>query len=267
MQRADPGRSNRPVSWDRHIAAGLLLLLMVPNICLSHSKTDEITLLNGNVLTGEIKGLIQGRLSFGTDSLGTVQVEWEDVLSVSSRFRYEIRLQSGARHYGSLAADVKQGRMRIREGTDEQGVAIMNVVELRPLEEKAIDRLDIRLGAGYAYTKASKVSTFSLTSEFGYQDDRGRSTLKGRTSRTNQETGDVGSNRYSISREMWTRYPRTIRWFDGSYEDNDELELDYRYTAGGGLGRSIVDSNRQALIGFLGIRRVRRYRPGGPSAA
>ena len=48
----------------------------------SHSKVDNIRLANGNDITGEIKRLIRGKLSNGTDSMGTVDIEWEDVIAL-----------------------------------------------------------------------------------------------------------------------------------------------------------------------------------------
>ena len=64
------------------------------------------------------------------------------------------------------------------------------------------------------------------------------------------------SNRYKIAREMWTVRPQVIRWFDGSYEDNEELDLDYRYTVGFGFGRAIVDTNDLSFLGYLGLQAV-----------
>lgn len=237
-------------------ACGILAvcLLLLPCVALSHSKTDVITLVNGNELTGEIKGLLQGRLSFGTDSLGTVQIEWKDVTAVNSDFEYEVRLTSGERYYGTLARGEEPGKILVLEKDRQFSVAVLDVVELREIESSVADRFDIRLGVGYSYAKASGVGTFDIASELSYEDERGITGFNGRTSRTQQSDGWIGSNRYSIDRQFWTRWPQVVRWLDVSYEDNDELELDYRYTLGFGLGKAIVDTNRQSLIGYLGFQ-------------
>ena len=71
----------------------IFFAILLTGDVLAHSKTDVIVLENGSSIKGEIKGLLAGKLSFGTDSMGTVQVEWEDVVAVTSDFGYEVRLQ------------------------------------------------------------------------------------------------------------------------------------------------------------------------------
>lgn len=220
----------------------------------SHSKVDNVRLANGNDITGEIKRLIRGKLSYGTASMGTVGIEWEDVTAIESEFRYEIRLESGKRYYGSLALAKEEGEVRIVQADGERVVKAIEIIELRPIEDNLNDRLDIRLGAGYSYTKASDVATFSLTSELGYEDEKGITSLDGRTIHTDNAGDSSDSNRYKISREMWTSRPQVIRWFDGSYEDNEELDLEYRYTLGFGYGRAFVDTNKMAMVGYLGLQ-------------
>lgn len=229
----------------------------------SHSKVDNIWLANGNDITGEIKRLIRGKLSYGTDSMGTVDIEWKDVTAVESEFQYEIRLESGKRYYGSLALANEEGEVRILQADGDQVVKAIEIIELRPIEDSLADRIDIRLGAAYFATKASDVKTFNLTSEFGYEDEKGITGLEGRTMRTDNAGDSSDSNRYKISRQMWTPRPQVIRWFDGSYEDNEELDLDYRYTLGFGYGRAFVDTNQMSLVGYLGLQAATEEDGGG----
>ena len=186
--------------------------------------------------------------------MGTLQVEWKDVVVVNSEFDYEVRLANGDRYYGSVARGNEAGMVKVLTEDGQVSVAMLDVVELREIERTVAERFDIRLGIGYSYAKAADVGSFTFTSELGYQDKRGLTGLNGRTSNTNQDGGSVGSNRYSVSRQFWTRREQVIRWFDGSYEDNDELDLNYRFTAGLGLGKALVDTNQQSLIAFLGIQ-------------
>lgn len=245
-------RLSRWLCFVGHLAVFVTVLL--PVVVHAHAKTDVVTLVNGNQITGEIKGLLQGRLSFGTDSMGTVTIEWEDVLSVNSQFEYEVRLVDGNRFYGPLTAGSEPGSITVLEKQGAREVEVLAVVELREIESTISDRFDIRLGIGYSYAKAADVGSITAYSELSYEDRRGITRLDGRTSKTRQDGGSIGSNRYSIARQIWTKRKQVVRWFDGSYEDNDELQLDYRYTAGFGLGKAFVDTNRQSLIAFLGIQ-------------
>ncbi len=51
---------------------------------LARDKTDVVILKNGDHVTGEIKSLDRGKMTLSTDSMGTVQIEWEDVARVTS---------------------------------------------------------------------------------------------------------------------------------------------------------------------------------------
>ena len=58
------------------LLAGFVLILAAPAFA---ERTDELVLLNGNIITGEVKSLQQGKLKFKTDNAGTIYVEWEYV--------------------------------------------------------------------------------------------------------------------------------------------------------------------------------------------
>ena len=48
------------------------------------AKTDVVVLINGNAVTGEVKSLDFGSLRYSTDSMGTVNIDWEDIVTVTS---------------------------------------------------------------------------------------------------------------------------------------------------------------------------------------
>ena len=70
-------------------------------------RTDVIVLINGDSVTGEIKELDRGLLRYKTDSAGTLLVEWEDVVTLSSKDSFEVKTTSGGRFFGSLTASEK----------------------------------------------------------------------------------------------------------------------------------------------------------------
>ena len=51
--------------------------------CFSSLRNDVVVLVNGNSVTGEIQSLEFGNLSYETDSMGTVDIDWEEQLSKS----------------------------------------------------------------------------------------------------------------------------------------------------------------------------------------
>ena len=62
---------------------------------------------------GEITNLSSGRLVYSTDSVGTINIEWEDIAKLSSPFFYRIEDHHGAVYYGSLAAPEAAGALHL----------------------------------------------------------------------------------------------------------------------------------------------------------
>lgn len=230
------------------IACSALLLTVAAAGALAHPKTDVITLYNGDRLTGEIKQLYGGLVKLKTDSMGTVQIEWQDMASVKSAYRYEVRTSSDGRFYGTLQPAKRPGLLRVigEEHIDE--LEWLEVVELRAVDDSLQDRLDIYLSAGYSYTKASSVTQTTLNTDVIYENESSITALKGRTivTDTNEET--TFNNDYEITRKLWKNRAKFYRNFRLNYEDNDELGLEHRISAGGGIGRYFIDTHAMRLL-------------------
>ena len=69
----------RPIS-----AILALLTILAATAAAQAAKTDVVVLVNGNAVTGEIKSLDFGALRYSTDSMGTVNVDWEDIVAITS---------------------------------------------------------------------------------------------------------------------------------------------------------------------------------------
>jgi hypothetical protein len=232
----------------------LLALQLAGAQCLAHSKTDVVVFYNGDRLTGEIKSMLGGLLSYGTSPMGTIDIEWQKIAEISSAFHYEFRLTSGELYYGSLAKSSQQGLIKVSTPAGDHEIPLLEVVEIRQIGDDIEERFSARLGAGYSFTKASEVTQASLTSNFSFEDEKGVTGLDGRSTLSDTEEAKSRSNRYSLTRQMWTRWPKMIRYLSGVYEDSDELQLDHRVSIGLGLGRSFIDNDRSSVLGFLGLQ-------------
>src|SRR5688572_9101335 len=65
-------------------------------------KTDSVWIRNGDRITGEVKSMARALLKYSTDDLGTISIEWNNVVRISSRATFEVRVSSGEKHYGTL---------------------------------------------------------------------------------------------------------------------------------------------------------------------
>jgi len=233
----------------------VLLLLMISNPSQAvNRKTDVLTFYNGDRVTGEILHMFGGILEFKTDAMGTVKVEWQDISRLQSKYNYEIRLTTGYRHYGTINTGERPGEINIEDLYGDHTVEALQVVELRPIEERWVDRIDVYLSAQYNYTKASSVQSSTFNTEISYEDEESQTTLTGRVTNTETNADDSRSVRVDLGRQTWTNRQRVFRALFGNYESNDEQGLDRRIAVGVGLGRYFIDTNRNRLTGAFGVQ-------------
>jgi uncharacterized protein YycO len=69
------------------------------------AKTDVVVLKNGDRFTGEVKQLTRGQLKLSTDDAGTIYIEWDKIVSVTTALQYEVVTTNGVRYVGVLAPE------------------------------------------------------------------------------------------------------------------------------------------------------------------
>ena len=133
------------------------------------AKVDTLTLRNGDRITGEIKTLSRGRLSYGTDDAGTLSVEWDKIARLVSPRRFDIELDSGRHLYGSLLPALSPGLARIAEATDTVTVGILSVVHISLLEKALSERLDGSLDFGLSLARTNNFAQTTVDAAVRYR--------------------------------------------------------------------------------------------------
>ncbi|MEN8008582.1 MAG: hypothetical protein ABFS42_16355, partial [Candidatus Krumholzibacteriota bacterium] len=64
------------------LATVCLLIAVRSGFASDVPKTDVITLVNGDVITCEIKEMVRGKVRAKTDHMGTIFIEWDKVTRV-----------------------------------------------------------------------------------------------------------------------------------------------------------------------------------------
>lgn len=221
----------------------------------AHQKTDVISLYNGDRVTGEIKSMTEGLLVLSTDAMDTIQIEWQEIAHIESKYNYQVRLSNGQRFYGEIGSGERPGEITIRDVDGEHSLDYLQIVEVQPIEDEWLDRFDAYLSAGYDYTKASSVAQVTFNTNFSYEDQHTRNALDARTTITNTEEDSSQSSKIDLTRQVWSNDRSDyFRGLYGNYERNDELGVDYRLSVGAGLGRYFVDTYRTRLLGGAGLQ-------------
>lgn len=237
--------SNWVLNWT------LVLLLALSCSSAYAAKTDIVVLKNGDRITGEVKGLDRGRLKYSTNAMGTIYIEWDDIETLVSNEHHRLQLMSGRRYYGTLSDKGGAETLAVPGTRGMDPVPLMKVVRIVPVEDEWKERIDLTVGAGYSYVKASDVTTANIYANTDYVSDERVSSVD-----FNYDLNDDGDETNTSSRltgqHKKLRQRREYLFLLGQAEQNDELDVDVRALFGGGYGKYFVQNNRRKWLGAAG---------------
>lgn len=234
------GVSGTRLSW----LCGIWIVLLGYSNLAAAQKTDLIYLTNGDRITGEIKSLDRGQLLVKTNSLGTLYVEWTAIDHVVSDKTMQLELVDGRRIESSLGDRELGQTLTAVTGESEQQIAVEEVVRIDQLrvDRSFWQRLEGKVGAGLSFTKGSEVGQLYFLGNTKYRKVRSEYALNWNSIFTKRP----GSNTERGNIDLVYRRFRENRWFWtvlGGFDKNEELGIDLRTTAGGGLGRFLKKTN------------------------
>jgi hypothetical protein len=245
--------------------AFLLALTAVLASPLRAQKTDVVTLLNGDAITGEIKELQRGLLKYSTDDMGTIYVEWDRIAQVTSRNYFEVELESGLKYFGTLDPPAENGKVVVSLVVPDT-LELLEVVQITRIKATFWSRLSGFVDVGFSYAKANRNATFTTSGEVKYRGRKWAGGLKGESYFQSQQTSELTS-RNSLT--FTTQRFLGNKWAAGGnvgVEQNQELQLDSRVSIGAGAWRGAIQTNRLVLLFAGGVRASsERYVGGSPT--
>ena len=176
--------------------------------------------------------------------MGTVQIEWKDIVSMTSPFDFEIELQNGFMYLGSFGEPTEPGTLRIEEEAEAVEIGLGRVIRINTIEDSFWKRIDGSLSLGFNYTKASDVGTLSFSTDATYRKPKYLYSFNLSTIVTSQEARAT-TKRGDLS-FSYVRFRSNRVFVEGSTgaQTNDELGIDLRLLIGGGIGRHWKQTNR-----------------------
>jgi hypothetical protein len=229
-------------------ATALLALLFLSSAAARGAgRTDVVTLVNGDRITGEIEVLDRGQLQFKTDDAGTIMIQWVKIVRLEAIRQFELVTSDGRRFLGSLGP-TDEGRLLIVEAGGVDSLPIPDVTGITPIGESFWKKLDGSLGAGFTYTKSSGVAQTNLASDTVFRRPAFSLELTGAATLT-QQSDHSRSDQGSVDFE-YVRY-RGRHWLaggSGRLETNESLGLALRSQVGGLVGYRFVNTNRAQLV-------------------
>jgi putative salt-induced outer membrane protein YdiY len=238
-------------------------LITLTLLLLAHSaqaaRTDVIVLANGNAVTGEIESLDFGALEYGTDSMGTVLVDWEDIVGITSNQKLQVEVSNGQRYFGNLEAADERFHIKVVTLSGPVELATERIVRITPIDtdETFWHRLEGNFNLGFNSQKSSDVSTANLAADIRYRAQTYLVGLKASANFVDQPDAEtqrrmnLGLNYQRFRGNRWF-----TDWFTG-WDRDDELGISARYSAGGALGRYLVQTNKNQFSLSAGLQATR----------
>ncbi len=238
----------------------LILFFACLTLSVFAARTDKLTMLNGDEITGEIKGLSKGILTFKTDDAGTLSVKWTAVASIVSTNIFEVRTNSGDLFTGPLTVPTKSRMLAIQSDKGPVEITYKNVVIIHPFDKRFWGRLDGSVSLGMSFVNATEV--FSLTGAFNSVYHVPKTSFNINANSVLSRTGSDSVFNKKQDLLLGNQYFFKRKWFSqvqAGVQQNTQLGIQLRIIAALAGGYKVVQSNTDLLTTAIGLAGNREY--------
>jgi len=223
-------------------------------------KTDVVVLRNGDTLTGEVKEVDRGRLTFKTDDMGTLAIEWDKVRRVTASATFEVEDLDGHQFFGSLRPGAKEGEVDVVSPVGGWTLPLAHVVRVLRQGATFWQRLDGSVDAGVSYTSSSELLKLDFAGHVVLNRPGHEFSVDGNSTMTRQPDVE-DTRRNSLTANYARRFPNHwVAFGQGQLEQNRELGFDVRGSVSAGGGRYLLHGRKQDALAVMGLR-VNREKP------
>lgn len=217
-------------------------------------RGDTVYLYNGQVLIGEVQGGSLGTLYIDDIDMKVVKVKFYKIRKMNISETFKFTTIGKQTFYGVLTATQRPGWGVVY---DETGLAIplalVDILDLIPLNKEFFKRLVGNLSAGFSYAKSSEIGQLNLSTAVGFATRRWEFQLQA------SEIASIDSGKFSRDNEsiqLFGAYTVSKNWFLSSalqYQRNLELSIARRYLELFGAGNKLVVRDSWQLYAITGI--------------
>src|SRR6476620_9747770 len=238
------------------VLAGVALLSLVkpPDVCAQGTGVVEVA--SGDTIRGDVRRLEHGRLDFRTPAAstpgaqrwaGTISIVWSEIKLIASSEQLEVELASGEVLVGTISTPRPRQLVVQTASGPSRPIDMNTIVRIVPMEHGFRARTTGSLGFGLALTRETR--TYSLDGDAVHRSLHHAYTTQLTFASWLQARDDTDNlTRNTVNLDMRRRLAN--RWYAvaiGEATQDDELDLDARIVAGGGVGRHLIKSNRHEL--------------------
>ncbi|RUA23816.1 MAG: hypothetical protein DSY76_08880 [Bacteroidetes bacterium] len=245
------------------------LFLLIMFFASSYSfaqKTDTLIHINGNIMTGEIKKMVDGILFFKMEGMGTINVQLEKISSLSTKKLMQVRTKQGDLIFGQIDTCVTPLYVRVGYGVNKKRVRVMDLVEVYPIKATLWKRVSGNFDLGIDYAKSTNMIRANTSGRINHRNRKADLLLQWNTFASTQKFDST--ELINKKADAMITYKRLIKgkWlYTGSFGENSnsELGLDLRLFLGFTIQNDIIFTSRHHLFAQAGINFTREYSDDG----
>ncbi|HEU4389244.1 MAG TPA: DUF481 domain-containing protein [Blastocatellia bacterium] len=246
------------------VSIALILSALAVAVCSSTANaksTDDVVILNnGDQMTGEIKNLEHGMLKFKSGyMLDSVLLDWGRVNRLDSKDQYIVLLTNGKVFTATIKLDGGDS-FRITEGASSFTVQKVEVLQIRPANQRFWTQLNGSIDYGFSYTSGNGQYQTQLSAAASYRGE-GYLVAGDMSSVFSGQSEGSSTRRNTFDAKYWKLFRQ--KWFFGGLVDllsSEQQSLKLRTTVAGAVGRNLMQTSRTSMNVFSGIAVAReRY--------
>ena len=220
-------------------------------------KNDVVIMKNGDRNTGEIRKMQFGVLYLKSDlAADTLKLDWEEVSGVESVARYEFETHTKDIYIGIIQKDAEKvpGYLDIVLDNDSKvQLKIIDIISVREMGQSFFSRIKLSLDAGASFTSANSRKQTNINFSASFRRPKYTTMLEAH-SQFSGEPGTEKTARHEIE-ILATRF-LARKWdavFISGFLHDNQQELELRTTVGGGILRSVYETNRTLFYSIGGV--------------
>lgn len=217
---------------------------------------DEVVLLNGDRITGDITRLEDGRLTIKTPYAGNVAIQWEDVATLSTEQPVSVVIDESRVRARILADETGAAMLEAGDWMDSRSIALSRIGAMTREPEPPVrvtGRINIGASASSGNTDTERLHA---NTEVVARSVKNRFTIGGAINRAKDGEVETESNARG-----YMKYDHFIskRWYaytNADFERDKFKDIRMRTTIGVGSGYQFYESRRTNLSVEAGVTYV-----------
>ena len=235
------------------MAIKYLIVFLCPTSSLA--QQDSILISNGDRLNGEILKMDKGILYLDAEYADSeFKITWDQVISLKTDRSFLILLSNGKRiHFDSINYQKIDKSFVLKNKHNYILGDSVEIVFLRPVEDKFVSRFDATISAGYNYTKSTSLKQLSIATTTTYNSKywTGESEF---TYVLNSQDQVVDTHRTELDTKFSHHLDKNYFIFYGmKLLSVSEMNLNLRMTHKLGVGRYFIRNNSMYFAAGLGL--------------